>query len=91
MNLFNNTPECNCLPESNVARGNDTAAGPGVPAMCNYSTTPLEKHSVIRDWWSGYDRDGAAPHPLDAGSPQRHAILRSEARAAARLAAARRE
>jgi len=86
MAVFNNTPECNCLPGSNVFEGRDPGAGPGVPAMCAYNATPIRRHSPMRDWWSGYP---GTPMPAGRGSPQHGMILASLERRAMRLAARR--
>jgi len=77
--LMNNTMECNCLPGSGVFNGSDPGAGPGVPAMCNYTTQPATTHSPIRDWWGGYE---GVPLPRAPGSPQRGPIEASLARRA---------
>ena len=69
--LMNNTMECKCLPGSGVFNGSDPGAGPGVPAMCNYTTQPATTHSPIRDWWGGYE---GVPLPRAPGSPQRGPI-----------------
>ena len=79
---LNSTPECNCLPGSNVREGRDPGAGASIPSMCRSETgSGIEKLSPIRDWWGGYAN---TPRPRDPGSPQHALILASEARGKSR-------
>ena len=96
--LYGSTPECNCLPGSNMSLGLDQAAVAtaaefdlaNVSALCTATNHSVNVSSPIRDWWRGYP---GTPHPMDPESPQRTMILASlerrarkaEARKALRL------